>query len=278
MHITGKGWGKIIGISIVAALLDMVLHALFAPTYPYDYPPSYFVQNGLFQPAAAVSLLITFFLLALVFAAIQERLPGGKVSKGLRFGVAFGGLWFLGVVGMSIFFGAPLSHEVLGGASDCASLIILGVLLGFFTATGGEAGSMGSPGRSIAGILIVAVFFILGQYDAFFLMSEMPYFDLFGPDTFLWTLILAVWAGITYWLLRDGTIRDPSPVKRALFFGGVIIGINWILFNMFVLLFVAAPVSDPLVLAILNIVSIVVGMFVVESVIFRKEAGYPASR
>jgi hypothetical protein len=101
-------FGSIIIMSIIGAILDVVFHALFAPTYNYDYPPSYFVQSGLFLPAAAISLFIIFFLLSVVFLVIQENLPGSRVSKGIRFGVSFGGLWLIGVIGMSIFFGSPL--------------------------------------------------------------------------------------------------------------------------------------------------------------------------
>ncbi len=69
-------------------------------------------------------------------------------------------------------------------------------------------------------------------------MSGTPHFNITGPDTLYWTVILGLWAGITYWLLRHGLRKEYSPVQRSFFFGGVIIGINWILFNLFVLLFV----------------------------------------
>jgi hypothetical protein len=38
---------KIIPIGIASAVPDMVLHAVLAPTYPYDYPASVFVESGL---------------------------------------------------------------------------------------------------------------------------------------------------------------------------------------------------------------------------------------
>jgi hypothetical protein len=89
-QIARRIFGKIIAISIISAILDVILHAILAPTYNYDYPPSYFVQSGLLKPAAAISLLIIFFLLSVVFVYIQENLPGSKLSKGIRFGVSFG--------------------------------------------------------------------------------------------------------------------------------------------------------------------------------------------
>lgn len=258
-------FGKVIIISIIGAVLDIIFHALLAPTYPYDYPPSYFVRNGLFLPAAAIALFIIFLFLCIVFISIQENLPGSTLAKGIRFGVSFGGLWLIGVIGMSIFFGSPLRHEVLGGASDCASLIILGVLLGAFTATDSFDGSDGSLMRMIAALLIIAFFFTIGQFAAFMLMIELPYFNISGSSTFVWTVILGVWFGVSYWLLRHGIIKEYSPVKRSFFFGGIVIGINWILFNLFVLLFVDLPILDPIILSVLNVVSIIVGIFVFET-------------
>ena len=265
--------GRIITISIVSAILDVIFHALLAPTYNYDYPPSYFVQSGLFRPAAGISLLIIFALLSVVFIFIQENLPGSKLLKGIRFGVSFGGLWLIGVIGMNIFFGSPLRHELLGGACDCAALTILGVLLGGFTATDSSRSSDESPSRIIFAVIIISFFFIIGQYLAFIFMSGTPYFSISGLATFIWTAMLGLWTGVMYWLLWAGIIKENSPIKRSFFFGGVIVGINWLLFNLFVLLFVAMPLLDPIILAALNIVSIIAGMFVFEIRFYRIKLG-----
>ncbi|HSQ92815.1 MAG TPA: hypothetical protein VLL74_00805 [Methanoregula sp.] len=257
--------GRIFAVSVVSAVLDMILHAFLAPTYTYDYPPSFFVQSGLFKPAAGIALLVIFALLSIVFVVIQENLPGSRISKGMRFGVSFGGLWLIGVPGMTIFFNSPLLHEVTGGACDAASLVILGVLLGIWTATDSPEQKDRSPLRTLSAILVIAFFFIIGQYAAFMFMSRTPYFSIAGTSTFIWTAVLGIWTGVVYWLLRQGAGNDCSILKRSLFFGGVIVGINWILFNLFVLLFVAMPVPDPFILAGLNIVSIIAGMVVFET-------------
>ena len=264
--------GRIITISIISAVLDVIFHALLAPTYNYDYPPSYFVQSGLFKPAAGISLLIIFFLLSVVFVYIQENLPGKKILKGIRFGVSFGVLWLIGVLGMNIFFGSPLRHELLGGVCDCAALTILGALLGVFTATDSPRSSDGNPAKIILAVIIISFFFIIGQYVAFMLMSGTPYFEISGLATFIWTAMLGLWTGVMYGLLRQGIIKENSPIKRSLFFGGVIIGIDWILFNLFVLLFVAMPILDPIILAVFNSASIIAGMFVFEILFLHKNA------
>jgi hypothetical protein len=264
--------GKIIAISIISAILDIIFHALLAPTYNYDYPPSYFVRSGLFKSAAGISLLIIFFLLSIVFIYIQGNLPGKKLSKGIRFGLSFGGLWFIGVIGMSIFFGSPLLHEFLGGLSDCASVVILSVLLGHFTANDSPYRGKISAGKIVLAIIIIALFFIIGQYLAFILIKGTPYFNISGSATFIWTAALGLWAGVAYWLLHQGIIKEKSLMQRSLYFGGFIVGIDWLLFNLFVLLFVDITILDLIILSVLNIVSIIVGMFAFEILFLKKNA------
>ena len=248
----------------------MILHALLPP-YSYDYTPSYFVEHGLFIPAAAIGLAIIFALLAVVLVFFQENLTGAKLTKGFHLGVSFGGLWLIGLPGMSVFFGSPLSHELLGGGSDGLSIFVLGLLVGVFVATDSNSQrTKENAGKMAVSVSIVALFFILGQYLAFILMSKYPHFSLTGTGTFIWTLALGLWAGVMYWLLKDGAMGD-SPIKRAFWFGGIGIGINWLLFNLFVLLFVDVPLRDPIILAICNILSVMAAVYVVEKFVRKSE-------
>lgn len=81
-------WWKIV-LSVVACILvDVILHRLFAPRIEYNFPPSVFVEKGLFLPAASVALILWFGTLAIVFALIQERLPGDRAMKGWRYAIA----------------------------------------------------------------------------------------------------------------------------------------------------------------------------------------------
>ena len=79
-----NNWKKIIPIVITCAIIDIIVHALWAPLYDYDFPPSFFVKNGLFESVAVIFLIIIYTALAIVFAFIQENLPGSKLLKGFR--------------------------------------------------------------------------------------------------------------------------------------------------------------------------------------------------
>ena len=72
--------------------------------------------------------------------------------------------------------------------------------------------------------------------------------------------------GIIYLLLEEG-ITKYSLIKRSFWFGGIIIGINWLSFNLFMILILDVPLLDPVILAGLNIISIIVGVLVFENVV-----------
>ena len=65
-------WWKILLSVVACALVDVILHKLFAPRLEYNFPPSIFVEKGLFLPAASVALILWFGTLTIVFALIQD--------------------------------------------------------------------------------------------------------------------------------------------------------------------------------------------------------------
>ena len=82
------GW-KILFSVLVAVLVDLILHMLFARRVEYDFAPSFIVEKGFFLPAVSIALLIWFGALAVIFGVIQKNMPGSKVAKGWRYGIAF---------------------------------------------------------------------------------------------------------------------------------------------------------------------------------------------
>ena len=65
-------WWKILLSVVACALVDVMLHKLFGPRLEYNFPPSIFVEKGLFLPAASVALILWFGTLTIVFALIQD--------------------------------------------------------------------------------------------------------------------------------------------------------------------------------------------------------------
>jgi hypothetical protein len=74
--------------------------------------------------------------------------------------------------------------------------------------------------------------------------------------------------GLSYLLLKQG-LDNRSPVQKAFLFGGVIFGIDWVLFNLFPLLAIDMSPVELLVLAGSDIALLILGVFFYERFIAR---------
>ena len=255
---------KITGIALFSSLFATIIHALGPPLYDYNAPKSFIIENGLFQPAVIGLFFITFWALALVFIFIQDKLPGKGLLKGLRYGILFGVLWLIGMLEMSIAFGSPLKYEFLSGLCDCSSLILFGLLLGRFIATDSNRVINKKSKSGLIPVFIIAGLFIVERYFRYFALTHHNpgYFEN-SLVTFTFTLSLGLWIGIMYWLLRQ-ELAKYSPAKRALWFGGIVFGIDWLFYSLFLLLFLKLPLIEILLVPAFDILSVIIGIFIFE--------------
>jgi hypothetical protein len=249
---------KILFSVFVCVLVDLILHMLFARRVEYNFAPSIFIEKGLFLPAVSIALFIWFVTLAIVFALIQNNLPGTKVTKGWRYGVAFGGLCFLAISEVSLVFGSPLLKELRVSATDGLSILLLGLLLGRFTATAGQQAPRQLKGVKIA-FLIIPLVFLIGRYFGYIFLHTRSAYSEKSIATFCWTLGIGGWISVMYWLLKE--YREASAVVHALRFGGLIFGSYWLIYNSFALVFMKLSFLEVLKRVLIDIffVSVSVG-------------------
>jgi hypothetical protein len=227
------GW-KILFLVFLAVFVDLILHMLFAPRVEYNFPPGFFIEKGLFLPAVSIALLIWFGTIAIVFTLIQNNLPGTKVTKGWRYGIAFAGLCLLAIIEVSLVFESPLIKELRVSATDSVSILLLGLVLGKFTATDGQHPPKQIEDGKIAFIVIPLVFLIGRYFGHVFLHTRSAYLEK-PMATFLWTLGLGGWLSVMYRLLKE--YREASAIVHAVRFGGLVFGSFWLIHNSFALIF-----------------------------------------
>lgn len=254
-------WPKILYLVLASVFADVILHRLFAPSIEYDFPPSFFVEKGLFLPAASVALIIWFGTLAIVFAFIQDNLPGNRIMKGLRYGVGFASLCFLAIFEMCLIFNSPILGELRTSTTDGVSILFLGLLLGRFVGT--DSKHFGKQEKVKRVLFIVIPFtFLVGRYFGYFIFHIMSAYNEKPIATFVWTLAIGMWIAVMHRLLKEASEKPPGV--RAVRFGILIFGIYWLIYNLFVLLFVNVSVLDVFVRVIIDILSVTVGIWVVE--------------
>lgn len=253
-----NGW-KIFLAVFVSVLVDVILHRLFAPRIKYSYPPSIFIEKGFFLPVVSAALLVWFGTLAMIFTFIQTNLPGTKMIKGLRFGIAFAVLCFLAIFEMCLVFGSSLMDELCTSTTDGLSILLLGLLLGSLIGTDSIV-----PSRQMKlnqkSFIVIPLIFLMGRYFGYMIMDIMSAYSEKPIGTFLWTLSIGYWIAVMYWLLEER--RERSPWVQAVRFGVMIFGSYWLIYNSFVLLFLKLSIGNVFLRVIIDVVSITVGVWV----------------
>ncbi len=280
----------------LTALSTTVFRVILQPFMPSGndnlFPPSIFVQAGLLPLAFTIFGLITYGLLAVAFVLIQNGLNGSRMKKGLTFGLSFGMMW-------ALFLLEPLPHG--SGASlieflayplvDGITLVFMGVLLGRFVAINsqgrGKAHISPDISSGILALAAITVSFLLGRllsYNVFHIYSSYTTRPL---DTMIWAAAAGFWIGIMYLLLCPGIVGTAgsasntakSPAAKAVYFGILIFGIDYLLFSLFLSLVfdyqiwpVGALLSyaDLLIRVAIDIISVTAGVYIYEAILKMK--------
>lgn len=263
MNTLKKNWWKISLAVILGLILDMFLHAT-SPAGGIELEPSVFSQTIGLIPAITLLLTILFAVIAVIFVLMPEGLAGQKWGKGLRYGLAIGSLWFVGMFEGSVVWIEPWSSTIAWALEDAIPIVLMSVLLAVLTAT--DVIPTTKKANSLA-IPIIGLAFIVGRYLEYtVLQPQLGYWS--NPlVTFGWTLVLGLTVGMMYWLLASG-LKGQSPLRRALWFAGVVFGLNWWLYNIFVPVLFQAPSAFTMEMVttrvIVDIVFVLLGVFAFE--------------
>jgi len=264
MQSSKTNWWKIIVVVLVAVIVDMLLHQAIPITSPAVLAPSVIVERGWLPPVAGTGILVTFGLLAVVFVLLQANLPERKLAKGLWYGLCFAGLWLIGFIEVSVVWrSTTIADEVMNWLPDGVSIFLLSLLLGLFTAQDSDPASGNRARRYAAPVLSVAAFYLVGRYFAYWVVQTNAAYDPHPLAVLFWTVAMALWMGLTYAALGPGS-RGQSPTGRALWFGGVVLGIDWLIFHLFLLIFFKIPALALVIRPGLDVLFVILGVFVFE--------------
>ncbi len=230
-----RNWWKIIILAFAFSIFYALLHGMLPSNEQGVLPPSIIVQSGLLPVAFILYGALWFGLLACIFTVVQNRLPGGKLIKGLVYG-----LFFFVIVFMTYFEPLPhvssISHEMAWMLGDGAPLLLLGVLLGLFLASGKDVTDKTSArkertGRKkVAAVLVIPLLFLAGRLLDYTVLNIYSDFSAQPIATLVWVFLFGLVIGVMYYMLRSA-VKQSSQVKTAVFFGGVMFGLYVFLFN-----------------------------------------------
>jgi hypothetical protein len=243
------------------------------------FPKSAIARAGLIPVAFTLFGLFTYGLLAIVFILIQDRLPGTRMKKGLMFGLLFGGMWIVYLLEpLPHVEGSPLIDVLVYPAADGITLVLEGLLMGrFIAADSREYGTL-LISSNIVIIASVPIVFLAGRllcYNVFHIYSS---YATRSFATIIWAAATGIWIGIMYYFLRLG-ISEKSLLAKALYFGLIIFGIDYIMFNLFMPLVFEYQIwpigaflsyTDLFLRAANDIIFVTIGIYIYEKIISVK--------
>ena len=229
---------------------------------------SIIITSGCFPPVAFASLAMAFCIMGLMFLAIQKTLYGTKQLKGALFGIALGGMYLIGMIEAYVTYPVSLFGEFYTGMVDGSGILLMSLLLGKYMADDmPDRERLACP--AFPAILIIPVIYVLIRYFSYTVLHIESSYSTRPLVTFIWTAGMGCWGGVMYLLIGRGKGYE-NHLKQAVVFGGFVFGINWVIFNLFALLFIRVSVLDLLYRSLFDSLAIIIGIYI-SSFFSRKQ-------
>ncbi|HJC15886.1 MAG TPA: hypothetical protein H9705_08710 [Candidatus Fusicatenibacter intestinigallinarum] len=217
--------------------------------------PSSFAQNGTMPLAFTLYGIFAYSVFAAMFLLIRERMDGNRLWQGISYSLACCAVWVT-------YLWEPLPHvaamdRITYPIADSLALIVMGLFLGRMFGKERAKAEKRPRTYGIFPMLGITAAFLVGRLFLYFAADIYASFAEQPLETLLWCLITG-WAVacVMAWMSR---FVAGGRIKRAVLLGGVLFGVDLLLFNFFMPLVFAADVPDLLLRTLTDAVSVTVG-------------------
>ena len=253
---------KILFVGLVATIVR-IIGQLFIPAGEQTVlAPSVFAQNGAMPLAFSVYGVFAYSLIASLFLLIRSQLRGNRVLQGLQYGLCCCVVWIVYLL-------EPLPHvapldRVTYPIADSLALIVMGLLLGLLFGAPAQKADKEKPSFPLLPALAVAACFFAGRMVQYLLFGIYSSFDEKPLETVLWCLLTGIAVScVMAWL--HPRVGGKNRVKRALCLGGLLFGVDLLLFNFFMPLVFDADIPDLLLRTLTDTLTVTVGCLAFSS-------------
>lgn len=257
---------KIIVVGIGTTISRIIGQFLIPPGEQSILDPSVFAVNGTMPLAFTLYGIFAYSIIAAMFLLIRDRMKGHPLAQGLKYGIAYSLIWI-------VYLWEPLPHvapldRITYPIVDSVALLVMGLLLGLFFGKSERHFFKKAKNFKIQPLLIITIIFVVGRVIQYLFFDIYSSFDEKNGETLLWCVLTGfIVACVMAWFNRY--IMQKSRWKNAFILGGVLFGVNLILFNFFMPLVFAADIPDLILRTVVDTVAVTIGCLSFEPLSFE---------
>jgi dolichyl-phosphate-mannose--protein O-mannosyl transferase len=253
---------RILLIGVSATFSRIVGQLLIPPGEQSVLSPSIFVMNGTLPLVFSVYGVLAYSVITALFLLVYNRLTGNKLVQGLEYGIACSLIWVAYLL-EPLPHGVPLDR-ITYPLADAFSLLVMGALAGIMLGRKeAKNDSKEAVKSSLPAIAAITVLFIIGRLIQYYVVGIYSSFAEKPVETIAWCVVagLAI-ACVLDWFNKQ--VQQSSRTANALMVGGVLFGLNLVLFNFFVPLVLDVGLPDLLIRTGVDIAAVTIGCLFFE--------------
>lgn len=256
MNRTIKNILKIFLVGLAATIVRIIGQLSIPASEQTILAPSVFAQDGTMPLAFTVYGIFAYSLIASLFLLIRNQLRGNRILQGLQYGLSCCVVWIVYLL-------EPLPHvaaidRITYPIADCLALVVMGLLLGWLFGNPARRADKEKPPFPILPVLAVIGCFLAGRMIQYLIFGIYSSFDEKMFETVLWCLLTGIAIScVMAWLNLYS--RSENRLLQALILGGLLFGVDLILFNFFMPLVFDADIPDLILRTFIDILAVTVG-------------------
>lgn len=247
---------KILLIGLVTTIVRIIGQLSIPAGEQAVLAPSIFAQNGTMPLAFTVYGIFAYSLIASLFLLIRKQIGGNRILQGLKYGLSCCAVWIVYLL-------EPLPHvatidRITYPVADSLALIVMGLLLGQLFGTSKCSAGWQKTAFPILPALTVTACFFAGRMIQYLIFGIYSSFDEKPLETVRWCLLTGITIScVMAWLYPR--VGGKNRVKRALNLGGLLFGVDLVLFNFFMPLVFDADIPDLILRTFIDILAVTAG-------------------
>ena len=247
---------KILLIGLVTTIVRIIGQLSIPAGEQAVLAPSVFTRNGTMPLAFTIYGIFAYSLIASLFLLIQSRLGGNRILQGLKYGLSCCAVWIVYLL-------EPLPHvatidRITYPVADSLALIVMGLLLGWMFGNPARQAAKAKLPFPILPVLAITGCFLAGRLMQYLIFGIYSSFDEKPLGTVRWCLLTGITIScVMAWLNRH--VDSGGRIKRALNLGGLLFGVDLVLFNFFMPLVFDADIPDLILRTFIDILAVTAG-------------------